>query len=170
MGWPMSEFAEFVPFNFSVSLYADKGDILCSGNFSEVSGLEMNMEPYAIQEGGKNWGETQRVGYTKFSPIVLRRGVTHVNDLWAWFDTTTQLDYGQRMQGKIDVLSNHIELDEEGTTQERKVLMTWSLANVLPTRFKGADLSSSASQVAIEEVTLIHESLMLTAPKAKGAA
>ena len=166
----MAEFSEFVPFNFSVSLYAEKGDILCSGVFSEVSGLEVNMEPYAIQEGGKNWGETQRVGRTTFSPIVLKRGVTHVNDLWAWFDTTGQLDYGQRMQGSIDVLSNHIELDEEGTTQERKVLMSWSLTNVLPTRFKGADLSSNASQIAIEEVTLIHESLTLTSPKSQGAA
>ena len=166
----MTELAEFVPFNFSVNLLGEKGDILCSGMFSEVSGLEMNMEPYAIQEGGKTWGETQRVGYTKFSPIVLRRGVTHVNDLWAWFDTTAQLDYGQRMQGTIDVLSNHIELDKEGTTQERKILMTWSLVNVLPTRFKGADLSSTASQVAIEEVTLIHESIRLIVPKAKGAA
>jgi hypothetical protein len=39
--------------------------------------------------------------------------------------------------------------------------MTWSLTNVLPTRFKGADLSSTAGQVAIEEVTLVHESLTL---------
>lgn len=158
----MSELLEFVPFNFCVSLYAkENNNILCSGMFSEVSGLEINMEPHAIQEGGKNWGETQRVGYTKFSPIVLRRGVTDINDLWLWFDTTAQLDYGHRMQGQIDVLSNHIALDEKGTTQDRKVLMTWSLTNVLPTRFKGADLSSTAGQVAIEEVTLVHESLTL---------
>ena len=115
------------------------------------------MEPRAIAAGGQNWGEVQRVGPTKFSPIVLKRGVTNINDLWTWFDSTTRLsNYGYRLQGEIIVKGS--EVDDKG---EAKPLFKWKLAKVLPTRFKGADLSSTSSQVAIEELTLVHESLTL---------
>lgn len=152
--------AEFVPFRFEVSLYhRSKSDLLCRGYFSEVTGLEMTMEPRAIQEGGRNWGEIQRVGQTRFTPIVLKRGVTKIHDLWKWFDAVTHGEnYGYRLHGTIKVMGS--EVDSSGVA---KPIMTWKLDGVLPTRFKGADLSSTASQVAIEEITLVHESLILEA-------
>ncbi|ACE83732.1 phage tail protein [Cellvibrio japonicus] len=150
--------AEFIPFRFEVSLYErNKKELLCRGYFSEVTGLEVTMEPRAIQEGGRNWGEIQRVGQTRFTPLVLKRGVTRLDDLWAWFDAVTRgQSYGYRLHGTIKVLGS--EMDGNG---QPKPVMVWALENVLPTRFKGPDLSSTASQVAIEEITLIHESLML---------
>lgn len=153
---------EFVPFNFRVHLYNEsKNEMLCRGLFSEVQGLEVTMEPRAIQEGGHNWGEIQRIGYTKFSPIVLKRGVTELNDLWSWFDATTRgNNYGYRLQGEIHVLSSTVPSEN----QERDSLIIWRLTNVMPTRFKGPDLSSVASQVAIEEVTLVHEGLQMERP------
>ena len=154
--------SEFVPFRFRVSLLdSDTGNILCRGYFSEVSGLEMTMEPKAISEGGRNWGELQRVGLTRFSPIVLKRGVTDSTDLWNWFDAVTRGGaYGYRLDGNIAVLG--AEVDSNGAA---KTILTWNLSGVLPTRFKGADLSATASQVAIEEITLVHESLSLAAPE-----
>lgn len=152
---------EFVPFRFEVSLYdEDKEQVLCRGLFSEVSGLELTMEPRAIAVGGRNWGEVQRIGPTKFSPIVLKRGVTDINDMWDWFDASTRRDnYGHRLQGEIRVLGG--ELNDAG---EALPVMVWKLEGVLPTRFKGPDLSATANQVAIEELTLIHESLRLEPP------
>ena len=151
--------AEFIPFRFEVNLYDENDNtLLCRGLFSEVQGLELTMEPRAIQVGGQNWGEVQRVGLTKFSPVVLKRGVTELNDLWSWFDVTTRgANYGFRLQGEILVKGS--TLDAEG---EAETVMTWHLGSVLPTRFKGPDLASTASQVAIEEVTLVHESLTLS--------
>lgn len=149
--------SEFIPFRFEVSLYEQSAEnVLCSGFFSEVSGLEITMEPKAIAVGGMNWGEVQRVGATKFSPIVLRRGVTNINDLWSWFDATTRgANYGFRLQGEIKVYDGYI------SGEKFEPVLTWKLAGVLPTRFKGPDLSSTSNQVAIEEVTLVHESLTL---------
>ncbi len=154
--------AEFVPFNFKVHLYESSSDkMLCQGYFSEVQGLEVTMEPRAIQVGGQNWGEVQRVGLTKFSPIVLKRGVTELNDLWSWFDATTRgNNYGYRLQGEIHILDPHIPEDGE----ERRSILIWRLKDVLPTRFKGPDLSSVANQVAIEEATLVHEGLTMERP------
>lgn len=152
--------AEFVPFRFEVSLYhRSKSDLLCRGYFSEVTGLEMTMEPRAIQEGGRNWGEIQRIGQTRFTPIVLKRGVTEIKDLWAWFDAVTRgQNYGYRLHGTIKILGSEVD-----TSGKAKPVMTWKLSGVLPTRFKGPDLSSTSNQVAIEELTLIHESLTLGA-------
>lgn len=147
---------EFVPFRFEVSLHW-QGEILCKGYFSEVSGLEFTMEPRAIPEGGRNWGEHQRVGQTKFSPIVLKRGVTDMDDLWVWFEAVNRgANFATRVSGEIVVMGS--ELDDN---DEPKPVLTWSLQGVLPTRFKGADLSSTASQVAIEELTLVHEGMSL---------
>jgi phage tail-like protein len=42
--------------------------------------------------------------------------------------------------------------------------MTWRLSNALPVKFKGPDLSATASQVAIEELHLVHEGLELERP------
>jgi phage tail-like protein len=157
---------EFIPFRFDVKLYKDDAkDPLCEGKFSEISGLELTMEPRAIQVGGQNWGEVQRVGQTTFSPIVLKRGVTQLNDLYDWFDLTTRSgSYGYKLQGQIDVKSS--EADKKGNA---KVVMTWALSGVMPTRFKGPDLSSVANQVAIEELTLVTESLILRRPGGSNA-
>jgi phage tail-like protein len=47
---------------------------------------------------------------------------------------------------------------------EENIIMKWKLTGVLPTRFKGPDLSSTADQVAIEELHLVHEGLELERP------
>jgi phage tail-like protein len=152
---------EFVPYRFEVSLYEEnKEQLLCRGLFSEVSGLELTMEPRAIAVGGVNWGEVQRVGQTRYSPVVLKRGVTDINDMWSWFDSTTRgANYGYRLQGEIKVLGS--EVNKKGEAQP---VMVWKLTKVMPTRFKGPDLSSISSQVAIEELTLVHEGLVLETP------
>lgn len=156
--------SEFVPFRFKVNLYnSASNQLLCSGQFSEVTGFELTMEPKTLQEGGRNWGELQRSGITKFAPMVLKRGVTSVNDLWSWFDASTRgSNYGYRLHGEIIVLGNPINGKQENP------VMTWRLEGVMATKFKGPDLNSTANQVAIEEIHLVHEGLELERPAAAG--
>ncbi len=168
----MPDQVPFVPFRFKVRLYnSDRSQLLCGGEFSEASGFELTMEPKTIAEGGRNWGELQRSGPTRFSPIVLKRGVTTVNDLWSWFDVVTRkANYGYRLLGEIEVLGNPTTTVVKGKPGVQSVtdnsIMTWKLTGVLPTKFKGPDLSSVASQVAIEELHLVHEGLELVRPSA----
>ena len=49
---------------------------LCSGAFSECTGLEATMEPKVIKEGGRNYGAAQRGGPVTFATVVLKRGMT----------------------------------------------------------------------------------------------
>lgn len=152
--------AEFIPYRFEVNLYVDKSmsELVCGGAFSEVSGLEANMSPVKIKEGGRNWGEVQLAGVTTFPAIVLKRGMTEVEDLWKWFEfTTRQANYNYRLQGEIRVLA---------PDDKNKILQRWVMKNVMATKFKGPDLSSSASSVAIEELQLVHDGLSMTRPYA----
>jgi phage tail-like protein len=158
--------AEFVPFRFAVHLFSDTEQdpeqlaaknvdgAVCGGAFSEVSGLEASMQPKKITEGGRNWGEVVRVGGTTFSAVTLKRGMTTVNDAFVWFDTVTRLaNYGYRMSARIDVRDTR----DPAVTP----VLSWVLLNVLPTKFKGADLSSTAKEIAVEELQLTHEGLTL---------
>lgn len=146
--------SEFIPFRFRVALYdGEGGRLLCRGAFSEVSGLEATMAPKTLREGGRNWGEVQLAGPTSFAPVILKRGITEVADLWNWFDVSTrQSNHALRLSGTIDVYHPQ---------DPDKPLLRWRITNALPTRFKGPDLSSTASQVAIEELQLVHEGLEL---------
>lgn len=148
---------EFIAYRFHVYLYLPAGNgVLCSGAFSEVSGLEASMSPKAYKEGGRNWGEVQLAGPTTFPPIVLKRGITELADLWHWFDATTrQAGYGLRCKGRIEV---------RAPGEPDRPVLIWHLTNAMATKFKGPDLNSTASQVAVEELQLVHEGLELTRP------
>jgi phage tail-like protein len=88
--------------------------------------------------------------------VTLKRGITEIADLWSWFDATTrQANYALRYTGRIEVI--------DPDNPDRPALV-WTLANALPTKFKGPDLSSTASQVAVEELQLVHEGLVLERP------
>lgn len=153
---------EFIPFRFLVTLYPEGGtnqSPLCAGAFSEVSGFEFTMTPKNIQEGGRNWGEVQLVGNTKFAPITLKRGITTLTDLYQWFDVSSrQANYALRLTGQIDVFDRSVDGDNKSPA---KPLLSWRLTRALAVKFKGPDLSATASQVAVEELQLVHEGLEL---------
>lgn len=122
--------------------------LLCSGAFSECSGLEVTMEPKAIKEGGRNWGSAQRMGAISFGTVVLKRGLTTTADLWAWFSLVGEGAYAQRLNVTIT------QFDQSG-----KGAFSWTLLKAMPIKFKAPDLNASNNEVAIEELHLVHEGL-----------
>jgi phage tail-like protein len=146
----------FVPFRFQVSLTGSdlSGGLgpapLCSGSFSEATGIEATMTARAIREGGRNFGQIQRPGPTTFNTLSLKRGVTSVHDLWVWFEMVANGErFGRLLNGQIDVYSGPA------------IALTWKLVKVLPIKFKGPELSATSTQVAIEELQLAYEQLSL---------
>lgn len=122
--------------------------LLCRGAFAECSGLEVTMEPKTIKEGGRNWGANQRMGQVSFGTVVLKRGLSNNGDLWTWFNLVGQGAYAQRLNVTITLF------DQAGTG-----LFSWTLLKALPIKFKAPDLIASNSEVAIEELHLVHEGL-----------
>ena len=119
-----------------------------SAAFSEVSGLEATMEPKVIKEGGRNWGAVQRAGQVTFSTVILKRGMTSSQNMWSWFQMVGSQAYAYRLSATITMF------DTAG-----KALIAWKLDKVLPIKFKSADLNAKATEVAIEELHLVHEGL-----------
>jgi phage tail-like protein len=122
--------------------------VLCSGAFSECSGLEATMEPRTIKEGGRNWGVVQRAGGISFGTVILKRGLTRTGDLWAWFNLIGQGACAQRLNVTITMF------DQGG-----KGLFSWTLFKAMPVKFKAPNLIAAGSEVAIEELHLVHEGL-----------
>lgn len=125
---------------------------LCSGAFSECSGLEATMEPKVIKEGGHNHGVNQRAGPVTFATVILKRGMTATRDLWNWFDLVSrQGKYAYRLEAVITLF------DHAG-----QGILAWKLENALPVKFKAADLNAKGTEVGIEELHVVHEGLTLT--------
>jgi phage tail-like protein len=124
---------------------------ICSGAFSECSGLEATMEPFVIRPGGLNYGALQRAGKVTFATVILRRGMTTTRHLWSWFALVSeQAAYAYRLDTKITIF------DHAGEPRLR-----WKLARALPIKFKAADLNAMSINVGIEEIQLAHEGLTL---------
>lgn len=136
---------------------------VCSGRFSEASGIEATMEPKAIREGGRNFGEVQRAGIVKFSTVILKRGLTRAPDLWKWFELVARGKSGIRLNAKV------VQLAPDGVT----AVMTWTMANALPVKFKAATYVAANSEVGVEELHFVHEDLSFelgSAPRSGEAA
>ena len=148
--YPLQGFRYQVDFKEQMLTSGSEGGevVLCSGAFSECTGLEVTMEPKVIKEGGRNWGAAQRTGNINFSTVVLKRGITASQDLWKWFNLVGQGAYAQRLNVTITVF------DVSG-----KGLFSWTLLRALPIKFKAPDLNATNSEVAIEELHLAHEGL-----------
>ncbi|MGE0348865.1 phage tail protein [Hydrogenophaga sp.] len=149
-----------VPFRFHVRFRqssdgAQQGDevVICSGAFAECSGLEATMEPKQIRAGGMNYGAAQRAGPVSFATVVLKRGMTRTRHLWKWFEMVSGGAYATRVDVEIDV---HNAAGE--------TVLTWGLAQCLPVKFKAADLNAKGTEVAVEELHLVHEGLSLIQP------
>jgi phage tail-like protein len=124
---------------------------LCSGVFSECTGLEATMEPKVIKEGGGNYGANQRVGPVTFATVILKRGLTQSRDLWKWFEMVTRRKgYAYRLAAFINIY------DAKG-----EVVIAWKLEKCLPIKFKMGDLNAKSTEVGVEELHLAHEGLVL---------
>lgn len=126
---------------------------ICSGSFSEASGFEASMEPHSIAEGGRNWGEVKRAGKTTFATLVLKRGMTEDRNLWIWFEGMANGGYAYRLNARVVVLS------PDQAADEATGVLRYEFANCLPVKIKMADLSSTSSEIGIEEMHLDHEGM-----------
>ena len=141
----------FTTFNFRVELqYGENGQPICNAEFSEVSGLEINLTPKTIREGGNNRMPIHRVGPLSYGQLTLKRGMTSDFGLWEWFETVQRHDgHGVRASGEIAMLA------ADGVTDQ----MRFVLSGCLPVKLKVPNLAAKDGQIAIEEMQVAYECL-----------
>lgn len=119
-------------------------DGMLVAGFSEVSGLESEVELEEVAEGGLNQYTHRLPGRVKLQPLVLKRGMTTTNELWNW--------YADVMRGSIVRKSGSIILYNEKDQEFRR----WNFYDAYPTRWSGPGFNASSSDVAVEAIELTH--------------
>ncbi|MBL0388120.1 phage tail protein [Tumebacillus sp. ITR2] len=132
-------------YRFSVEL---KGITVAS--FSEVSGLQSEIEYEEYNEGGVNDFTYRFPKRTKYSPIVLKRGLSDSFELWQWYQNTTQ--------GNVQKKDGAVILND-ATGQE---VCRWSFQDAYPVKWSGAELNASRSEVAIETMEIVFTQLKMS--------
>jgi phage tail-like protein len=135
----------------SVSFYVEVQGVF-TGTFRGCTGLGSQSE--VIENLAAGAGGVTHIykipGVTRWTNIVLKRGVTDSMDVWAW---RKQVEEGKvneaRKNGSI------IMYDQTNTEVAR-----WNFENGWPSKISGPNLDASTNEIAIEELEIAHEKLV----------
>jgi phage tail-like protein len=122
-----------------------------AGMFGECSGLESETEVIEERSVDKTGKEVVRKvpGATRWSNIVLRRGVDRNRDLWEWRDDAVRRGPdAARTDGTIELL------DYDGS-----VVATYRFKQGWPVKYTAADRLGTKNEVAIETIEICVENL-----------
>jgi phage tail-like protein len=144
----------FTTFNFRVSIQVAGPTKLplCAAEFSECDGMEVNLEPKTIREGGNNGRPIHLVGPVSYGQLTLKRGMTSDFGLWEWFEAVQGPGgSGVRASGEIGIMPE----DPKATRPK----VAFKLTGCLPIKLKVPALSAKDGGLAIEELQIAYETL-----------
>lgn len=130
----------YMNFNFLVEL-----DGIARAAFHECSGFDSTIDIVEHREGGENTTLRKLPGLTKYSNIVLKRGITDDMMLYDWHRQAV-LGNVERKNGSI------VLLDRKGEEKAR-----WNFTRAWPSKYDGPDFNAEGNDVAIETLELAHE-------------
>jgi phage tail-like protein len=133
----------YLGFHFRVK---DNDKIL--GAFSEVTGLQVEIEAYDYREGGVNDYIHKLAGPARYpSNLILKHGIVDANVLWKWQQEVIE---GKIKRRQVSV----VLLDSAGEAKWQ-----WDFKDAYPVRWSGPDLRASTAEVAIETLELAHRGM-----------
>lgn len=128
-------------FRFKVQL-----DNLPDAGFSEVSGLQLEVEVEDYPEGGQNTYVHKRPGRVKQSNVTLKRGIVS-RRVWDWFYEIAQ--------GNITRKTATIVVQDTAG----KAKFAWELKQAFPVKWVGPELNATQNNVAVESLELCYEGI-----------
>ena len=135
----------YMGFKFVVEL----GGVVVAG-FSEVTGLQVEVEVQEYREGGLNEYMHKRVGPTRYpSNLVLKHGITDKRELWKWHQDVAH--------GKVERKNGSIILLNPAGDE----VWRWNFEGAYPVRWNGPDLRANTAEVAVETLELVHRGITL---------
>jgi phage tail-like protein len=119
------------------------------GSFMEVSGLSVQVEVEELVEGGVNGYVHRLPGRMKWPNLLLKRGVTKSDVLFAWL-ASMQQGYSS---GKPEKPSNAsvVLCGPQGDEVRR-----WSVEGAYPVKWTGPKLAATSNELALEELEICH--------------
>ncbi|MBI4539739.1 MAG: phage tail protein [Gemmatimonadetes bacterium] len=134
----------FLAFRFLVRI-----DREALGGFSEVAGIQAEVEVQEIPEGGVNTFVHKLPGRARHGNLTLRRGLVSTA-LWEWF--------AEIMGGVITRKTVVVELLTPGGDD---VPMRWVFDSAFPARWLGPELKADQNTVAVEAIELCHHGFLV---------
>ncbi len=119
-----------------------------AGGFSEISGLETQVEVLSYREGGENQFEHKLPGPASYpSNLQLRHGLADPDLFWDWL---VQVSLGVVIRRSLTITL----LAASG-----EPAMVWDCRGAFPVRWSGPELNAATGAVALETVQLAHHGL-----------
>jgi phage tail-like protein len=117
------------------------------GYFTEVSGLNAEVEVFTYNEGGNNSFVHKLPTRVKYPSLVLKRGISSEAALETWFAKSV----GPNPQ-RVDVTISMLD-------EEQNRLRTWAFANAYPVKWTGPQFNVGQSAVATEALEIAHDGI-----------
>lgn len=121
-----------------------KFDDLPVAGFSEVNGLQVELDPQEYQEGGQNMFVHRFPNRAKQTNLTLKRGIVD-RLMWDWFYDITQ--------GKVRYRDLSIRVRDPSGSEVR---MQWDFKRAFPTKWVGPDLQAAQNNLAVETLELAY--------------
>lgn len=122
------------------------------GRFTEISGLQLDIDVMEYEEGGEHGFVHKFPGRLKWQNLVLKRGVTNDDNLLKWLQDSAGDGFLKR-KGKVTRTSAAITL--VGANGKR--LRSWIVDDAMPVRWTGPNFASSATnELPEEELEIAH--------------
>lgn len=112
-------------------------------HFQSVSGLSVEMNTETIIEGGENRFEHQIPVRTKYSTLVLKRGVLKETSLIEW--CRKALEKFEFKPTSLQILL---------INENQKPLITWALFHVWPKKWSVSDFDAEKSELLVETLEM----------------
>lgn len=126
-------------------------DGLIAAGFSDVSGLQVEIETEDYREGGVNDYVHKLPKVTKYPLLVFKRGITDSDALWKWHQDAAVNGKIQRKNGRIILY--------EFLGNEKIEKWRWEFKEALPVKWSGPEFKADGSTVAIESLEVAHHGI-----------
>lgn len=119
-------------------------------HFQEVILPESEIEIIEYRNGTDVSSNVRKIpGLTKYSNLILKRGLIKSPELYEWFKQTKQGTLERR-----DIIVSILN-------DEKEPFATWRLKNCWPTKYGGSTLNATSNEVAIETLEIATEDVDL---------
>jgi len=126
---------------------------ITAASFSQVQGLEVSIDVVEYRAGDAKLNSEQKLpGLSKTTDVTLKRGLTRDLGLWNCINNA--------VNGNLNRANVAITLLD----QTEQPVLVWRLRNAWPSKWTGPALNAGCSEVAMEELVLVHEGLEMATP------
>jgi phage tail-like protein len=121
------------------------------GAFTEVGGLTVSIEVEEFTEGGQNQYTHKLPGRMKWPNLVLKRGMTNADNLFAWFAASSGEGFA-----KADNTLQHRNGAITLKNAQGRPVQTWRFVDAYPVKWTGPRLAATSKDLAVEELEVCH--------------